>query len=141
MKNNTKNSSEKRLVSDLLRYGFVGLIATAVEYGIFAGLSLIGWHYEISTATGYIIATFFNWLAGRILIFGPSGKPLYKEILSVYLASVIGLILNMGIMWFTVDIAGINKFIAKIIATAIVFFWNYIVRKRVIYKNSQDVKS
>ena len=148
MKNNnvkkeniTDNTAKKRLVCDLLRYLLVGFIATVVEYAVYSGLSFLGWHYEISTVIGYIIATFFNWLAGRILIFGTSDKPVWQEILSVYAASIIGLVLNMGIMWLAVDIIGINKFIAKIIATAIVFFYNYIVRKKIIYKNNQKAKT
>lgn len=137
-----KNKTEKnRLFSDFCRYCLVGLIATAVEYAVFCGLSYLGCHYEISTVTGYLIATFFNWLAGRVLLFGASGKPIWQEILSVYAASVLGLFLNMGIMWLAVDILDANKYISKIVATAIVFLWNFYIRKKVIYKNSQKAKT
>ena len=137
-----KNKTEKnRLFSDFCRYCLVGLIATAVEYAVFCGLSYLGCHYEISTVTGYLIATFFNWLAGKIILFTTCDKPLYKEILSVYIASIIGLLLNTGIMWLAVDILDVNKYISKIVATAIVFLWNFYIRKKVIYKNSQKAKT
>ena len=145
MKNNTVKKENKtaggKLITDFWRYVLVGLIATAVEYAVFSGLLFIGWHYEVSTVIGYIVATFFNWLAGRILLFGASDKPLWQEILSVYAASIIGLLLNMGIMWLAVDIAGIHGLIAKIIATAIVFIYNFLVRKKIIYKNNQSPKT
>lgn len=133
--------NKKSLVLDFLKYLLVGIIATAVEYAAFWGLSLAGLHYELSTVIAYVIATFFNWLAGRIILFGKSDKPLYKEILQVYGASVLGLLINMGVMWVAVDIMGINKFIAKIIATAAAFLWNFAVRKAVIYKNGDKLNS
>lgn len=145
MKNNTVKKENKtaggKLVLDFWRYVLVGLIATAVEYAVFSGLLFMGWHYEVSTVTGYIVATFFNWLAGKVLLFGASGKPVWQEILSVYAASIIGLLLNMGIMWLAVEVAGIHELIAKIIATAIVFIYNFLVRKKIIYKNNQAPKT
>lgn len=145
MKNNTVKKDNKtamgKLVLDFWRYVLVGLIATAVEYAVFSGLLFMGWHYEVSTVTGYIVATFFNWLAGKVLLFGASGKPVWQEILSVYAASIIGLLLNMGIMWLAVEVAGIHELIAKIIATAIVFIYNFLVRKKIIYKNNQAPKT
>ena len=145
MKNNTVKKENKtaggKLVTDFWRYVLVGLIATAVEYAVFSGLLFMGWHYEVSTVTGYIVATFFNWLAGRILLFGASGRPVWQEILSVYAASIIGLLLNMGIMWLAVEVAGIHELIAKIIATAIVFIYNFLVRRKIIYKNNQGSKT
>ncbi|MBQ0110847.1 MAG: GtrA family protein [Oscillospiraceae bacterium] len=99
--------NKRAVVFDFLKYVLVGAIATAVEYGIFTLLifALGKPYYEIATVVGYIVSTFFNWLFGRIILFKTSNKPLFKEILEIYLASVAGLLMSMGIMWLFVDLA------------------------------------
>ena len=58
----------------------------------------------------------------------------------IYATSVIGLLLNWLIMWFAIDclrmlgLPSAPEMLAKIIATGVVFFWNFIIRKLVIYK-------
>jgi len=43
--------------------------------------------------------------------------------------------MNLAIMWIAVEQFGVQEMIAKIIATGIVFFWNFFVRKLLIYKS------
>ena len=125
----------KKEIKDFLLYVVVGGIATLIEWVIFYLLNTwISLHYMICTAVAYVISTFVNWLFGRILLFKKKDVGITKEIISIYLTSIIGLLGNLAIMWVTVDLLKTNESIAKIIATGIVFMWNYIVRKCVIYR-------
>lgn len=121
-------------LKDFLLYLIVGGIATISEWIIFYLLDKLLLHYAVATTIAYILSTFINWLAGRILVFKESKQSLFKEILSIYLASIVGLLLNLVIMWITVDLLSINEMLSKIIATALVFFYNFIIRKVLIYK-------
>lgn len=56
------------------------------------------------------------------------------EIAKIYAVSVIGLLMNMAIMFVAVEKIGLPEMLSKIIATGIVFGWNFLVRKLVIYK-------
>lgn len=121
--------------SDFFLYLIVGGIATIVEWIIFYILnSLFYLHYIPSTIIAYIISTFSNWAAGRLLVFKRSEKGFVAEIFSIYAASIIGLLLNLVIMWMMIDFVNTNTMIAKVVATILVFLWNYIVRKTIIYK-------
>jgi len=124
-------------IKDLLLYLILGVIATLSEWAVFFVLGKAQMHYALATVIAYILSTFINWLAGRLLVFKISAQPLLKEIAEIYLASVVGLLLNLLIMWVAVDLIAINEMVSKIIATAIVFFYNFLVRKLVIYKNSK----
>lgn len=123
-------------ISNFLSYIVVGGLATVVEwvfYWIFANpLSL---QYLIATILAIVISTFSNWLFGRLITFkdAPKGNILL-EIIKVYAASIIGLGLNMLIMWLLHGVANVSDMLSKIIATVIVFAYNYLVRKRLIYK-------
>ena len=128
----------KKETRDFFLYVIVGGIATLAEWAVFGLLSRFSpLHYEISTVIAYIISTFVNWISGRIILFKSDGKNIAKELLQIYLASVIGLLLNMLIMWIAVDILNVTEMLSKIIATALVFFWNYLIRKLYIY-NKKD---
>lgn len=125
----------RKTFSDFFLYLIVDGIATIVEWIIFYILnSLFYLHYIPSTIIAYIISTFSNWAAGRLLVFKRSEKGFVAEIFSIYAASIIGLLLNLAIMWVIIDFVNANSMIAKIVATILVFLWNYIVRKTIIYK-------
>ncbi len=125
---------EKNNLKDFLLYLVVGGIATVTEWVLFFVMDICHIHYGIATAIAYIISTFVNWLVGRLLVFKDNHSSFLKEILSIYVASIVGLLLNLIIMWLAIDIININEMISKILATAIVFFYNFFVRKLLIYK-------
>ena len=98
-------------------YLIVGGLATIVEWGCFYLLgNFLGIHYLVATALAFIVSTFANWLFGKWMLFKNS-HGIFK-----------------GIMWLAVEWCSVHKMVAKIIATGIVFFWNFLIRKLVIYK-------
>ena len=125
---------DKKSIKDFLLYIIVGGIATVAEWAVFFVLGKGSLHYALATAIAYILSTFVNWLAGRILVFKERNQPITKEIVSVYLASIVGLLLNLLIMWVAVDLLSLNQMLSKIAATGIVFVYNFLVRKLLIYK-------
>ena len=122
---------------DLLLYLIVGVIATATEWTIFYFFNSIipTVHYNTATIVAYIISTFVNWLAGRMIVFKTSEQSIIKELTKIYLTSLIGLGLNLVIMYLFVDILCVWEMLSKMIATAVVFFFNFIIRKFLIYKS------
>ena len=115
-------------------YLVVGGIATVVEWACFWVFN--HWmHYTLATALAFVVSTFANWLAGRLLVFKKSAQSLLAELAQIYGTSIVGLLMNLAIMWVAVEQFGVQEMIAKIIATGIVFFWNFFVRKLLIYKS------
>ena len=126
---------DKKILKELFLYLLVGGIATVAEWSFFyLADDICGWHYLPATIAAYILSTFANWIAGRLILFKETGKNILLEILSIYAASVLGLLLNLLIMWLAVDIFHVREMFAKIISTGLVFMWNFLVRKMFIYK-------
>ncbi len=121
---------------DLFLYLIVGVIATLTEWIIFYCFEnmLPAVHYNIATSIAYVISTFVNWLAGRLIVFKESNQSVFKELVKIYLTSIVGLLLNLAIMYVCVDLLTLDSMLSKIIATGIVFFFNFLVRKLFIYK-------
>lgn len=125
----------KKSFSQIFIYAIVGGIATLVEWIIFYLCdTFTPIHYQLSTAIAFFFSTFANWIFGKLLLFKEKTKSVILELLQIYLVSIIALLLNMLIMYIAVEKIQLQTFFSKVIATAIVFFWNFLVRKCFIYK-------
>ncbi len=136
MRKKQMSSTLKKNIKDIFLYLIVGGIATLVEWVLFYCFTKNdNMNYMLATSVAMLISTFANWVAGRLLMFKNVKMSVFKELLKIYMTSISGIIFNMAIMYVAVDLLDINKMISKISATGIVFFWNYLVRKYLIYRN------
>ena len=129
-------------IKQFISYFFVGGCAAIVEWIMFFLFdTVVGIPYLIATVCAFIFSTTANWFLGRITTFKNNSN--YKdkritEVILVFGVSAMGLVFNILLMYLFVNILGLNtsllKTVSKIIATGIVFIWNFLVRKLVIYK-------
>ena len=115
----------------LIKFGAVGAIATAIDYGLMVFLTeIFNVRYLISCAISFSVSVILNYFLSIKYVFNVTHKTSKgAEILIFVFLSVIGLMLNQFLMWWTVERLSINYLIAKIIATVIVMGYNYISRK------------
>ncbi len=114
-------------------YLIVGAVATVVEWTVFYFLvQYAEIRYYIATPIAFIFSTYANWITGRRVLFHPTQNT-KKELAKIYLTSTFGLLWNLLIMWIAVDGCGLEPMLSKIMATGVVFLWNFIIRKFLIY--------
>lgn len=121
----------KNLFLQIVRFGIVGIIATAIDYGLMVILKeVVGISYLTSCAVSFTVSCVINYFLSIKFVFASNEKMSKPLELSVFcLLSLIGLGLNQVIMWYTVENLKINYLIGKIVATAIVMAYNFISRK------------
>ena len=132
----------KANIKQFISYFFVGGVAAIVEwvmFFIFANVLQI--NYFVSTVIAFIFSTTTNWILGRITTFKDNNTykdKKAKEAFLVFVVSAIGLLFNLILMYLFVTVMGfdssLGKTLSKIAATGIVFIWNFLIRKLVIYK-------
>ena len=132
----------KANIKQFISYFFVGGVAAIVEwvmFFIFANVLQI--NYFVSTVIAFIFSTTANWILGRITTFKDNNTykdKKAKEAFLVFVVSTIGLLFNLILMYLFVTVMGfdssLGKTLSKIAATGIVFIWNFLIRKLVIYK-------
>jgi len=128
----------KKNLKELFLYLIVGGIATLSEWAIFRLCgTLLSLHYAVSTVIAYLLSTLVNWGAGRILVFKKSRDPLWRELLKIYLAALAGLLMNLVIMFLFVDVIHLDEMLSKVLATGIVFLFNFLIRKLCIYRHRE----
>lgn len=129
----------KETIKKFISYLLVGGLATIVEWTLYRIFTrLCSMEYLIATLVAILFSTFSNWLFGRLITFRNAPKTnIGLEILKIYGASIVGLLLNMLFMWLLHGCLGIWDMLAKMISTGLVFMYNYLIRDKVIYREER----
>lgn len=131
-------------------YLVVGAGATIVEWVLFWLFTYpLSLNQNLSFTIAFILSTAVNQLLGRLLTFKNSelkGKTsskkldFIKETVLIYVVALIGYLLNLLILNALTSLLSLDPMISKMIATLIVFFWNFFARKLGIYKDTSAKK-
>lgn len=126
----------KKLIHQLFRFGIVGVIAFAIDYGLlYVFTEYAGLYYLVSALLSYSISTVFNYIASVRWVFSVSDKHSGTRNFIIFIVfSVIGLGINQLIMWLGVNQLHLYYMLVKIGATAIVMIYNFITRKLFLEK-------
>jgi putative flippase GtrA len=121
----------------LVRYFFVGGSAAVVDISIFSiaiKIFHLDWFYV--ALISFIIATAVNYVLSIRYVFESGIRfERHAEISLVYMVSSVGLVLNQLVLWHLIETAGLDEVLSKLIATSVVFVWNYNARSRFVFRN------
>lgn len=129
----------------VLLYLFVGGTAALFEWGmfyLFLHYVAPNLHWSLTTVTlagtalAFCLSTLYHYFLGNILVFD-SGSRYQRgtELGLVFLVSVMGLGFNLLLMYFFVTCCGWDPMLSKMLASAIVVVWNYLSRKKWIFRS------
>lgn len=119
----------KRLFTQLLKFGVVGVIATIIDFFfLFLFTDVFGMYYLLSAAISFVLSTLFNYVASMRFVFNSkfSKDEKSKELILFVILSVSGLLLNQFLLWFFVEKIALYYMAAKIVATFFVMMWNFV---------------
>ena len=128
----------KKLISQIIKFGFVGFLCFFIDYGIMVFLTeALKINYLISSGCSFSVSVIVNYILSIKFVFDADmDANKIKQFLVFLIFSIGGLIINQIVMWVAVDLLGIFYMISKIGATAIVMVYNFITRKLFIEKKS-----
>ena len=119
----------------LFRYVFVGGFAFVVDYGLlFVLTEFVHTNYLLSAAFAFVSGLIVNYVLSTTWVFNQhNSSSRYKEFFVFSIIGVIGLLLNEAIMYVGTDMMGFHYMVSKLASTAMVFFWNFFVRKIILF--------
>ena len=129
----------------VILYLFVGGTAALVEWGLF----YLFFYYllvvlelsvdtltMVATALAFGLSTLYHYFLGNILVFDSGSKyDKSKELSLVFLVSIMGLVFNLILMYIFVGVLAWQPMFAKVLTSCIVVVWNYLSRKKWIFKS------
>lgn len=107
-----------------------------VDIGLFFLFAkLFGYNYLIVGCMGFTLATALNYFLSIRFVFR-SGVRFAKhtELTFIYIVSLLGLVLNQGILYVLVENAGSELMLSKFAATGAVFLWNFSARNLIVFR-------
>lgn len=92
----------------------------------------LGMHYIPAAFVAYMVGLSWNHLLCIFWVF-ESKHQRGKELLMVFLIAVGGILWTWLILFLLIDMAGFDEIIAKIISQGLVLFWNFGMRKFLVF--------
>ncbi len=116
-----------RFLVDVIRFGLVGVVAGVVDIGLLNLLYLkVNANLYVATGLAFVIASVVAYGLNNRWTYRRLGLPFGAQNLIKYtVIGTVGLALTEGVMHILVSGQGLNYNLAKIIAIAVVFFWNF----------------
>lgn len=123
----------KQRIYEIARFCIVGGLSFLVDYGLlYVCTEVMNIYYLYSAAFSFTIAVIFNYWLCVVFVFKGAGKQNSKQATIFIGSSIVGLGINQVCMWGFVELFGIYYMLAKIFATIIVTFWNYVMKRKAI---------
>lgn len=129
---------------EIIIYLIVGVMTTIVSWAAaFLGKLLldvdVSWQNTLNNTISWVVGVLFAYPLNRRWVFKSKNPKILKEFLGFASSRVSTLVMDIVIMWLTVNVIGMNYWIAKIfISSVIVTIANYVFSKLLIFKKKEN---
>ena len=127
--------------SDIISYLFFGGLTTAVNYAVYIPCNQwLHWSAALSQTLAWIAAVIFAYLTNKPFVYQShdwSLKVVFPEFGKFVLSRLGSGILNVVLMWLTVDILRWNSILMMVIVSVLVVIINYITGKMMVFTKSK----
>lgn len=129
----------KQLIIQLVKFGFVGVIAAAIDVGVLVLFTeVFGADVLISSGISFCVSVIANYILSMKFVFKSKGQSKLKEFTVFVLLSVGGLCINQFIMWLGTEKFSFYYLAVKLAAMVIVPIYNFITRKVFLEKKQSN---
>ncbi len=129
----TRRSSSGMI--QMIRSLVVSVIALSADFSFMVVLKEgLHVHYLLASAAGFTLGVVVNYLISVGWVFADRKLTSKHAEFTIFVGICLaGLLLNLGIIASLVEFVGLDYRISKAVSTVVVFFWNFIARKRILY--------
>ena len=127
-----------RKYQDVISYLFFGGCSTAVDvlsFGFFSRIVRMG--TVASASVSWIITVLFVYVTNRTWVFHSDAQgagEIFREFAYFMACRLATGLLDVTIMWFSVDVMGLNGLVMKFVSNVIVIVLNFVASKLIIFK-------
>lgn len=123
---------------EIIAYLFFGGLTTVVNIVVyFICTSVLGLNYLVANAISWVVSVAFAYVTNRTWVFESKVKgfsAILREMTTFVGCRVLSGVMDMAIMFVSVDVIGITDSAAKFITQVVVVVLNYIFSKLIIFR-------
>lgn len=124
--------------NETIRYIFIGICTTAVNYIMFALLyNLFGINLNLSNFFSITCSIIFAFFANKSIVFKSNGYNLsktIKEFVGFISGRAFTMVIEIAGIWLMVENFKLNEYLAKTFFQIIILILNYIISKFFVFK-------
>lgn len=127
--------------SEILWYGFFGVLTTLINIISFALLDKTGLNVYFSNFLAWFFSVIFAFVTNKLFVFNSKDftfKVFFKELVSFFFFRIVSLGIDMAGMYVCLEAIKLNKLISKIVVNVIVIIANYVFSKLFIFKKKSS---
>lgn len=125
------------LTMQLVRYGIVGVITTAADFGVYTALTRLSDYWRerrlAAVALAFVLAVLTSFVLNTFWTFHSDFHKWHHKIAKFSLVACGGFCLNFGV-FFLLNHLAIHDLVAKIGAEVVVITWNFTLQKFWTYR-------
>lgn len=111
-----------------IKFSLVGFSGIFVDFGTtFICKELLRIQKYIANSLGFILAATSNYILNRLWTFHSTNPNVMLEFTRFFSIALIGLIINLLIIWAMSGKFKVNFYISKLVATLVVTLWNFLI--------------
>lgn len=126
----------------LICYGIFGVLTTLINIFVYHLLyNEMGWSNVVSNICAWVLSVLFAFITNKIWVFESKtlkANVLIFEVLSFFGCRLATGLLDLAIMYVTVDRLALSGIFMKCISNVIVIIVNYAASKMIIFKKQED---
>ena len=123
----------KAIFKKFLSFNLVGLVNTAITYGIYALAVAIGVNHFIALGLDYAFGLIISFLLNKNLTFRIREKTDTRMFLKMIIAYVPSFLINMVLLWLFIDVFGMNKYLSQFMALALVSLFSFFMQHTFVF--------
>ena len=129
-----------KLLKMKLRFAASGLVATSIDYGLYMLLVDRIFPPVLSNIISYSCSVVVNFILQKQFVFDLKGS-VSKAFMGAMLVSAGGMLISTGIVYFLSagSLFSLPQYLIKLIATGIVFFYNFYFKRYVFERRFFEV--
>lgn len=130
-----KEFIKKTFTAEFIRFLIVGVLSAFIEYTLFYVLQE-EINYLIANTVAFTLTNIVTFILSRRYVFVSRNNRYYEA--TLFAICLFGAyIVNQVVLWSLVELATLDKGIAKAIAIAVTVVWNFFTRKHFVFRNRE----
>ncbi len=111
-----------------IKFSLVGFSGVFVDFGTtFVCKEVLKIQKYVANTCGFALAATTNYLMNRMWTFHSTNPNVMLEFTRFFIIALIGLFINLLIIWTMTGKFKVNFYISKLVATLLVTLWNFLI--------------